>query len=138
MVLGVVIVGHGGLPAALRSVIEQMIGVQTALECISYMIGDDMDRLRSSIAAAITQVDSGKGVVMVTDMFGGAPSNVAISVGQGKNVEVISGMNLPMLLKLLTSRDLLSAKECVTEARNMGQKNIYVLSELLGLVDTDY
>lgn len=121
-----------------RTVIEQMIGMQSALECVSYMIGDDMERLRTTIANAIAHVDCGHGVVIVTDMFGGAPSNIAISVAQGKNIEVISGVNLPMLIKLLTSRELIAADKCILESRNIGQKNIYILSELLGLVDTQF
>lgn len=129
--LGVVIVAHGELPQSFLSVAEQMLGVQRDIECVSYYIGDDLETLRYKIANAVKLVDRGKGVIILTDMFGGVPSNLSIAVGYSQHVEVMSGLNLSMLLKLLTSRESLPVLEAVQQSRDVGVKYIYVLSELL-------
>jgi mannose PTS system EIIA component len=130
-VLGVVIVAHGNLSQSYLDVAEQMLGKQRQVECVSYVIGDDMDKVREKIAKAINAVDSSRGVIIVADMFGGVPCNLAISVAQGQKVEVISGMNLTMLLKLFAARDALSTSEAAKEAKQVATKYITILSELL-------
>ncbi len=129
--LGVVLVAHGELAQTYMSVAEEMIGRQDYVKCVSYNIGDDMESVRESIARAIEAVDRQRGVVIVTDMFGGVPCNLSISVAQSWNVEVMSGMNLAMLLKLLTTRQVLSIKDAVQESKGVAKKYIYVLSEVL-------
>lgn len=129
--LGVVIVGHGDLAQAFLNAAERMIGEQRYVECISYMVGDDMETVREQIAKATRAVNSGKGVIMLADMFGGVPCNLGISVAQGQQVDVISGMNLAMVLKLFTVREVLSSKEAVQEVLNVGTKYINALSNLM-------
>jgi mannose PTS system EIIA component len=130
-VLGVVIVSYGNLAHSYLEVAEEMIGKQQYISCVSYFMRDDMETTREEIMKAIKTVDTGRGVIVIADMFGGVPCNLAISVAQGQNVDVLSGMNLTMLLKLLTVRDILSAKEAIHEAKQIGTKYITVLSDLL-------
>ncbi len=129
--LGVVIVGHGNLAQSYLAVAEQMIGGQTQVECVSYNIGDDMETMRDMIAKAIRAVDMSRGVIILADMFGGVPCNLAISVAQGQQVEVLSGMNLAMTLKLFTVREVLSVKDAARESKDVGTKYINILSELM-------
>jgi mannose PTS system EIIA component len=131
ILLGIVLVAHGELPQTFLSVAEQMLGKQQFIECVSYNIGDDLETLRYKIATAIKQVDRGSGIIMLTDMFGGVPSNIAISVGYSQKTEVISGMNLSMLLKLITIRTSVDLKTATSQTKEIGTKYIYVLSELL-------
>jgi mannose PTS system EIIA component len=130
-VLGVVIVGHGNLAQSYLAVTEQMIGEQEQAACISYNVGDDMETLRDAIAKAIRTVDMHRGVLILADMFGGVPCNLAISVAQGQHVEVLSGMNLAMVLKIFTVREVLSVKDAAREAKEVGTKYINILSELM-------
>jgi PTS system mannose-specific IIA component len=129
--LGIVLVAHGELPQTFLSVAENMLGKQQYIECVSYDIGDDLETLRYKIASSIKNADNGSGVIVLTDMFGGVPSNIAISVGYSQKTEVISGMNLSMLLKLITIRTSIDLKTAITQTKEIGIKYIYVLSELL-------
>jgi PTS system mannose-specific IIA component len=129
--LGIVLVAHGELPQTFLSVAEKMLGKQQYIECVSYDIGDDLETLRYKIASSIKNADNGSGVIVLTDMFGGVPSNIAISVGYSQKTEVISGMNLSMLLKLITIRTSIDLKTAITQTKEIGIKYIYVLSELL-------
>jgi PTS system mannose-specific IIA component len=129
--LGIVIVAHGELAQSFVNVAEQMLGRQDYIECIGYNIGDDLETFRYKISEATKRVDRGSGVIIFTDMFGGIPSNVSVSVGYSLKIEVISGFNLGMLLKMLTIREDTDLKSAVHLARDIGIKYTYLLSELL-------
>ncbi len=129
--IGLVIVTHGGLAVEFRSALEHVVGPQSMLETISIGPEDDMARRRDDILKAIKKVDDGAGVVVLTDMFGGTPSNLAISVMDEANVEVIAGINLPILVKLASIRSELPLVEAVLKAREAGRKYIKVASQEL-------
>ena len=129
--IGVVIVTHGKLAHEFRAALEHVVGPQEQIETISIGPDDDLDERRSDMLTALQRVDSGAGVVVLTDMFGGTPSNLAISAMEQSNVEVIAGVNLPMLVKLASvrrDRPLSDAVECAEAA---GRKYIQVASKLL-------
>lgn len=129
--IGMVLVTHGQLSGEFRAALEHVVGPQKQLETISIGPDDDMDRRRQDIMKAVKNVDSGFGTILLTDMFGGTPSNLAISIMDDTKVEVVAGMNLPMLIKLATMRDkadLKSAVECAMEA---GRKYISIASHVL-------
>lgn len=129
--IGLVLVTHGNLAAEFRAALEHVVGPQERLETISIGPDDDMEKRRLDILAAVARVDTGDGVVLLTDMFGGTPSNLAISVMENANIEVIAGVNLPMLVKLASVRTEKSLEEAVTEARDAGRKYINVASQVL-------
>ncbi len=129
--LGIVIVAHGELGRAYLDAAEQMMGAQQKVSTVSYNIGDDLEATRELIARAVNDVDTQRGVIIVTDMFGGTPCNLSISVAESRNVDVVSGVNLPMLLKILSTRGVLPLKQVVKEAKQAGLKYINVLSEIL-------
>jgi PTS system mannose-specific IIA component len=129
--IGVVLVTHGRLADEFRSALEHVVGPQTHLETICIGPEDDMERRRADILEAVDHVDSGSGVVLLTDMFGGTPSNLAISVMDHGAVEVIAGVNLPMLIKLASVRADKSLADAVTDARDAGRKYISVASQVL-------
>jgi PTS system mannose-specific IIA component len=131
--IGLVIVTHGGLAVEFRAALEHVVGPQTQLETISIGPDDDMTRRRADILDAIRRADTGSGVVVLTDMFGGTPSNLAISAMDEANIEVIAGINLPILVKLVSIRDEVGLTEAVLKAREAGRKYIKVASqELVG------
>jgi PTS system mannose-specific IIA component len=130
--IGVVIVTHGKLAHEFRAALEHVVGPQEQLETVSIGPDDDLDIRRADMLAALARVDSGNGVVVLTDMFGGTPSNLAISAMERDNVEVIAGVNLPMLVKLARVRGDLSIKDAVREAAEAGRKYINVASDTLG------
>ena len=129
--IGLVLVTHGQLAEEFRNAVEHVVGPQENFETVAIGADDDMEQRRRDIIDAVTKVDQGSGVVVLTDMFGGTPSNLAISVMETGRVEVIAGMNLPMLIKLSSIRkgDNLSAS--VEEAQAAGRKYINVASQLL-------
>ena len=129
--IGLVIVTHGGLAGEFRAALEHVVGAQTQLETIQIGPEDDMETRRADILAAVRRVDSGKGVIVLTDMFGGTPSNLAISVMNEANVEVIAGVNLPMLVKLASVRADKELKKAVDLAKESGRKYISVASQVL-------
>jgi mannose PTS system EIIA component len=135
-VLGVVIVGHDILARAFLDASERMIGRQKQVECVVYNVGDDLESVRDALGKAVREVDSGSGVVIMADMFGGVTSNLAISVAHGQNADVISGMNLAMLLRLFTVREVFSLKEAVAETKEIGVRYINTLSELMKELET--
>ena len=104
--IGMVLVTHGSLAKEFRAALEHVVGPQTQIETISIGPDDDMDQRRRDILAAIRGVDKGAGVVVLTDMFGGTPSNLAISAMEGAKIDVIAGINLPMLIKLASIREI--------------------------------
>jgi len=129
--IGVVIVTHGGLAGEFRAALEHVVGRQEQIETIAIGPDDDMERQRGEILAAIKRVDTGEGVALLTDMFGGTPSNLAISVMEATKVEVIAGINLPMLIKLATVRNDLPLAEAINQAKEAGRKYISVASQVL-------
>lgn len=129
--IGLVLVTHGHLADEFRAALEHVVGRQTHLETICIGADDDMERRRNDIIAAVDSVDSGSGVVILTDMFGGTPSNLAISVMDRGGVEVIAGVNLPMLVKLASVRADKSLELAVSDARDAGRKYISVASQVL-------
>jgi PTS system mannose-specific IIA component len=129
--IGIVIVTHGGLAGEFRAALEHVVGPQTQLETISIGPEDDMELRRSDILGAVKKADDGHGVVVLTDMFGGTPSNLAISVMSEANVEVIAGVNLPMLVKLATVREEATLHKAVDLAKESGRKYISVASQVL-------
>jgi PTS system mannose-specific IIA component len=129
--IGLVIVTHGGLAVEFRAALEHVVGPQTQLETVSIGPEDDMTVRRGEILEAIKRADGGNGVVVLTDMFGGTPSNLAISVMDEAKVEVIAGINLPILVKLASIREEASLSEAVSRAREAGRKYIKVASQEL-------
>ncbi|MGH6718665.1 MAG: PTS sugar transporter subunit IIA [Alphaproteobacteria bacterium] len=129
--IGLVLVTHGRLAEEFIAAMEHVVGKQSAMRAVCIGPDDDVERRRLDILAAIAAVDDGHGVVVLTDMFGGTPSNLAISVMDEAKVEVIAGTNLPMLIKLASVRQGSSLAEAVACAREAGRKYINVASELL-------
>ena len=129
--IGVVLVTHGRLAEEFISALEHVVGKQSQMVAICIESDDDMEDCRLKILAATQGVDSGDGVILLTDMFGGTPSNLAISIMEQANVEVVAGINLPMLIKLATSRDGGGLAEVAVCAQEAGRKYINVASTLL-------
>ena len=130
--IGMVLVTHGHLATEFRAALEHVVGPQKQLISISIGPEDDMERRRADILEAIHKADSGDGVVLLTDMFGGTPSNLAISVMDRPHVEVLAGVNLPMLVKLARVRAELPLKQAVERAQEAGRKYINIASLILG------
>ncbi len=129
--IGLVLVTHGNLATEFRSALEHVVGPQRQVATITIGPDDDMERRRHDIVDAVCTVDSGDGVVVLTDMFGGTPSNLAISCMNGSHVEVIAGMNLPLLIKLARIRSDMPIAEAVVTAQDAGKKYINVASRVL-------
>ena len=129
--IGMVLVTHGHLASEFRAALEHVVGPQKQLIAISIGPEDDMERRRADIIEAIHEADSGEGVVVLTDMFGGTPSNLAISVMNGGKVEVLAGINLPMLIKLASVRDATTLEHAVQQAQEAGRKYVYIASKVL-------
>lgn len=130
--IGMVLVTHGQLATEFVTAMEHVVGRQEAIATICIGPDDDMDARRADIGTAIAQVDSGEGVILLTDLFGGTPSNLAISFLEAGRIEVIAGINLPMLIRLEGARRTMGVREAVAAAREAGRKYISVASELLG------
>lgn len=130
--IGLVLVTHGGLATEFRVAMEHVVGPQEAIETVGIGPDDDMEVRRADIAAAVERVNDGSGVILLTDLFGGTPSNLAISLLDAGRVEVIAGINLPMLIRLESARRTMSVTQAVAAAREAGRKYISVASELLG------
>ena len=129
--IGLVIVTHGRLAQEFVYAMEHVVGPQAAVAAICIGADDDMERRRRDILAACQQVDTGRGVILLTDMFGGTPSNLAISVMEQTRAEVIAGLNLPMLIKLASVRGREPLGACVGYAQEAGRKYISVASYVL-------
>jgi mannose PTS system EIIA component len=130
--IGLVLVTHGRLAEEFRSALEHVVGPQDAVATVSIGPDDDMEARRNDIIKAVEEVDGGQGVVILTDMFGGTPSNLAISVMQNRDIEVIAGVNLPMLVKLARIRAETDMREAVRDAQDAGRKYINVANDVLG------
>jgi PTS system mannose-specific IIA component len=129
--IGLVIVTHGRLAEEFLYAMEHVVGPQAAVAAICIGPDDDMERRRRDIFKACEQVDMGQGVILLTDMFGGTPSNLAISVMEQTKAEVIAGLNLPMLIKLASVRGREPLATCVAHAQEAGRKYISVASYVL-------
>ncbi len=129
--IGMVLVTHGRLAEALVAALEHVVGPQTAVVSVCIGPDDDMEQRRQDILDGVASVDDGAGVVLLTDMFGGTPSNLAISVLDKANVEVIAGVNLPLLIKLASVRKTEPLATAVASAQEAGRKYINVASRLL-------
>ncbi|MCH7888609.1 MAG: PTS sugar transporter subunit IIA [Proteobacteria bacterium] len=130
--IGIVLVTHGRLAEEMIAATEHVVGAQRNMRAISIGPDDDMEQRRNDILKAVTDVDDGGGVILLTDMFGGTPSNLAISIIDEAKVEVIAGVNLPMLVKLASVRESESLGDAVASAQDAGRKYINVASALLG------
>ncbi len=129
--IGMVLVTHGRLAAEFIAALEHVVGPQRNIAAVCIGADDDMERRRQDILSAIAEVDAGKGVVLLTDMFGGTPSNLAISVMDKARIEVIAGVNLPLLIKLAGLRETETLAAAVAGAQEAGRKYINVASRLL-------
>jgi len=129
--IGLVLVTHGRLAEEFVAATEHVVGPQDKVRTICIGPDDDMERRRGEIMQAVEDVDSGAGVILLTDMFGGTPSNLAISIIDRANVEVIAGMNLPMLIKLASVRAKTDLQAAVAAAQESGRKYIAIASKLL-------
>lgn len=130
--IGMVLVTHGRLAEEFVAALEHVVGPQKAVRAVCIGPNDDMEARRAEIIDSVGQVDEGDGVVVLTDMFGGTPSNLAISILDRANVEVIAGINLPMLIKLASARESGDLASAVAQAQEAGRKYINVASALLG------
>ncbi len=129
--IGMVLVTHGRLAEEFVSAIEHVVGPQKAVRAICIGPDDDMEKRRKDILEAVKAVNQGKGVILLTDMFGGTPSNLAISVMEKDKIEVIAGINLPMLVKLASVRGAMKLHDAVLAAQDAGVKYINVASQVL-------
>ncbi len=129
--IGVVLVTHGRLAQEFIAALEHVVGPQQNMAAVCIGPDDDMEQRRREIVESVAAVDSGRGVVLLTDMFGGTPSNLAISVLDQGRVEVVAGVNLPMLIKLASVRGEKSLNTVIAEAQLAGRKYINVASQLL-------
>ena len=135
--IGLVLVTHGRLATEFVTAMEHVVGPQRAVAAICIGPDEDMEVRRADIAAAIEQVEQGRGVIVLTDLFGGTPSNLAISLMKPGSIEVIAGVNLPMLIRLEGARRTMSVRDAVAAAREAGRKYISVASEVLGDVSNE-
>ena len=134
--IGMVLVTHGRLAIELITALEHVVGSQKNVLPVCIGPDDDMELRRSEIVKSAMEVDDGDGVVLLTDMFGGTPSNLAISIIDSANVEVIAGVNLPMLIKLASLRETTILSEAVVSAQDAGRKYINIASQLLSQSDS--
>ena len=129
--IGLVLVTHGRLADEFCSALEHVMGPQAQIAAVTIGPEDDMERRRQDIIEAVERVRTGDGVVILTDMFGGTPSNLAISVMNAPDVEVVAGINLPMLVKLAKVRGEMPLEQAVDVAQEAGRKYINVASRVL-------
>ncbi len=130
--IGLVLVSHGRLAEEFLSAMQHVVGKQEQVDTVCIGPDDDMEKRRSEILQKVNHNNSGEGVIVLTDMFGGTPSNLAISIMDKAKVEIIAGVNLPMLIKLATLRKECSLKDAVIGAQEAGKKYINIASQLLG------
>ncbi|MFM9942805.1 MAG: PTS sugar transporter subunit IIA [Hyphomicrobiaceae bacterium] len=129
--IGIVIITHGDLAREFRLALEHVVGPQERLQTLSIGPEDDMESRRRELIAAVKATDSGNGVIILTDMFGGTPSNLAISVMEETGAEVLAGVNLPMLVRLATVRKDKTLAMAADLAKEAGRKYISVASQVL-------
>ena len=129
--IGLVLVTHGRLAVEFRAALEHVVGPQEQIESVTIGPDDDVEGRRKDIIEAVRRVDSGDGVAILTDMFGGTPSNLAISVMSRPKVEVLAGINLPMLVKLAKVREERSLPDAISMAQEAGRKYVTIASRVL-------
>ena len=129
--IGMVIITHGNLALELKAAMEHVVGLQKNTEIISINPDDDLETKKEDIAKSIKKVDNNSGIIILTDMFGGTPSNLAITFLIPKKIEIISGVNLPMLVKIVELRDSKNLLEVIGAGKDAGQKYISIASEIL-------
>jgi PTS system mannose-specific IIA component len=129
--IGIVLVTHGRLADEFRAALEHVVGAQSQIETVSIAPEDDVERRRKDIIDAVDRVSDGSGVILLTDMFGGTPSNLAISVMEAGKVEVVAGVNLPMLMKIASVRADEPLNQVIHDAQEAGRKYIKVASQVL-------
>ena len=129
--IGLVLVTHGRLADEFHHAVEHVVGPQEQIETVSIGAEDDMEQRRRDIVDAVSRADSGEGVIIMTDMFGGTPSNLAISLMEIGRVEVVAGLNLPMLVKLAKVRAELPLPEAIAAAQEAGRKYVTIASRVL-------
>ena len=130
--IGLILVTHGRLADQFVEAMEHVVGPQDGIVTVCIGPNDDMEQRRADIAGAIATVDTGAGVIILTDLFGGTPSNLAISLLDAGHVEVIAGINLPMLIRLASVRKTMNVANAVEAAAAAGRKYISVASQILG------
>lgn len=128
--IGILVVSHGRLAEEMILAMEHVVDMQQNVDAVCILVSDNMEEKRAEILSKVEKLNTGDGVAILTDMFGGTPSNLAISVMEGRPVEVLAGLNLPMLIKLVREREK-PLKEAINEAREAGRKYINIASELL-------
>ena len=129
--IGLVLVTHGRLADEFKAALEHVMGPQKQIEAVTIGAEDDSDLCRSDIIEAVARVDDGAGVAILTDMFGGTPSNLAISCMRRPKVEVLAGINLPMLVKLAKVRADMPLPEAIAAAQEAGRKYVTIASRVL-------
>jgi PTS system mannose-specific IIA component len=129
--IGLVLVTHGRLADEFRLALEHIVGPQEAIGAVAIGPDDDMEKRRQDILACVAEVNDGSGVIILTDMFGGTPSNLAISVMKAGEIEVLAGLNLPMLIKLARIRGENNMEQSLNCAQESGRKYINIASRLL-------
>ncbi|WP_374280089.1 PTS sugar transporter subunit IIA [Novosphingobium sp.] len=130
--IGLILVTHGKLAEEFVNAMQHVVGRQDGVATVCIGPNDDAELRRREIADAVKAVDTGSGVIILTDLFGGTPSNLAISLMQAGKVEVIAGINLPMLIRLAKARGCMELKQAVAAARDAGRNYITIASEFLG------
>lgn len=130
--IGLVLVTHGNLATEFITAMEHVVGAQKSIAAVCIQVHDDVEEKRQEISDAIASVENGAGVIVLSDLFGGTPSNLAISLMDKGKVEVIAGANLPMLIRLDGARKKMDIQQAVKAAKEAGQKYISVASEILG------
>lgn len=130
--IGLVLVTHGRLAEEFVTAMQHVVGPQERIGTVCIDPEDDMEARRAEIAAKVGEVEGDKGVIILTDLFGGTPSNLSISLMEPDHIEVIAGVNLPMLIRLAGARQSMSVRDAVAAAREAGRKYISVASEILG------
>jgi len=135
--IGLILVTHGQLAREFVSAMEHVVGPQAAIESVCIGPQDDAQGRREEISDKIAQVDQGQGVIILTDLFGGTPSNLAISLLEEGKVEVIAGINLPMLIRLARARTEMNVADAVRAARDAGRNYITIASEFLARPSTE-
>ncbi len=130
--IGLVLVTHGAMASEFLSAMQYVVGPQKQIETVGIFPNDDVQKRRTEILEKVQKVDEGQGVIVLTDMFGGTPSNLAISLMEKEHIEVLAGLNLPMLIKLSNMRENASLKDAAKAAEDAGKKYINLASRVLG------
>jgi PTS system mannose-specific IIA component len=129
--IGIMVVAHFNLAQEMVAAVELIVGKQQQFEAVGIFPDEDMEKIRDKITQALKMADSGDGVLILTDMFGGTPSNISLSFLEDGKIELVSGVNLPMLIKLTTFREENTLDELARYITEYGQKNIYLAKDVL-------